>query len=59
MFTPWFSQEAMETIRAELVANVVSKVLSRPTTIYFLWRMLVSGQAAPDFGNGLLLNKKV
>ena len=29
MFTPWFSQEGMETIRAEPVADVVSKVLSQ------------------------------
>ena len=29
MFTPWFSQEAMETIRVEPIANVVSKVLSQ------------------------------
>jgi hypothetical protein len=29
MFTPWFLQEAIETIRVELVANVVSKVLSQ------------------------------
>ena len=29
MFTPWFPQEAMETIRAEPVANIVSKVLSQ------------------------------
>ena len=28
MFTPWFSQKAMETIQAEPVADVVSKVLS-------------------------------
>ena len=29
MFTPWFSQDAMETIRAKHVADVVSKVLSQ------------------------------
>ena len=29
MFTPWFPQEAMETIRAEPVADVVFKVLSQ------------------------------
>ena len=29
MFTPWFSQEAMKTIRAEHVADVVSNVLSQ------------------------------
>ena len=29
MFTPWFSHEAMETIRAEPIADVVSKVLSQ------------------------------
>ena len=29
MFTPWFSQEDMETIRAEPVADIVSKVLSQ------------------------------
>ena len=29
MFTPWISQEAMETIRAEPVVDVVSNVLSQ------------------------------
>ena len=29
MFTPWFSQEAMETIRVEPIVDVVSKVLSQ------------------------------
>ena len=29
MFTPWFSQEAMETIQAEPIADVVFKVLSQ------------------------------
>ena len=28
MFTPWFSQEAMETIQEEPIVDVVSKVLS-------------------------------
>jgi molecular chaperone DnaK (HSP70) len=35
MFTPWFSQEAIETIRAEPVADVVSKVLSQASCNIF------------------------
>ena len=35
MFTPWFSQEAMKTIRAEPIADVVSKVLSQASCITF------------------------
>jgi len=31
MFTPWFEQEAMETIRAEPVVDVVFKALSQAT----------------------------
>jgi len=29
MFSPWFSQEATDTIRVEPIADVVSKVLSQ------------------------------
>ena len=35
MFTPWFSLEAMETIRAEPVANFVSNVLSQASCNIF------------------------
>jgi hypothetical protein len=38
MFTPWFEQKAMETIRAKPVADVVSKVLSQATCNTFFFK---------------------
>jgi hypothetical protein len=58
MFTPWFLQEAIETIRVELVANVVSKVLSQASYNAFSLKNAGIRKVAPYFGNGLLLNMK-
>ena len=54
----WIKALPTEPIGPELLM-LFPRSSPRPATTPFLWRILVSGQVTSDFGNGLLLNRKV